>query len=147
MRCSSSSRLATRPAVERERVEKPELGRRQLGALAVDEGLHRARVDPELLDHELARRGHPGRPHAAPRRGLHARDQLLHRERLDEVVVGPDLERVHAVVLGAAGADDEDRRADALAARLLDQRPAVEAGKHQVEHEHVRPLVAEPRQA
>src|SRR5580765_6744074 len=40
-------------AVLRERVEEPELGRCQLGALVVDEGLHRARVDPQLLDHQL----------------------------------------------------------------------------------------------
>ena len=78
---------------------------------------------------------------------MHARDELLHRERLDEVVVGADLERVHAVVLGAAGADDDDRRADALGARgLLDEAPAVEAGQHQVEHEDVGALVAQPRE-
>ena len=61
-----------------------------------------------------------------------------------EVVVRADLERVHAIVLRAAGAHDEDRRADALGASLLDQRPAVEAGEHQVEHEHVGPLVPKP---
>ena len=42
---------------------------------------------------------------AAPRRGADPRDELLHRERLDEVVVGAELERVDAVVLGAARAD------------------------------------------
>ena len=36
--------------VERERVEEPELGRREPDALAVDERLHLARVDAELLD-------------------------------------------------------------------------------------------------
>ena len=49
-------------------------------------------------------------------------------------------------MLGAAGRDDDDRRADALAARLLDHLPAVEAGKHQVEHADVGPLVAEARE-
>ena len=90
-------------AVERERVEQPELGRRQLGALAVDERLHLARVDPQLLDLDRVAALLLGRPHAAAGRGADARDQLLHRERLDEVVVGADLERVDAVVLGAAG--------------------------------------------
>src|SRR5918996_826154 len=71
----------------------------------------------------------------APRRG--------HRERLDEVVVGPDLQRVDTVVLGAAGADDEDRGADALGAGLLDQAPAVEAREHQVEYQHIGALVSE----
>ena len=36
--------------VERERVDEPELGRRQLGALAVDVRLDVARVEPQLLD-------------------------------------------------------------------------------------------------
>ena len=73
-----------------------------------------------------------------------ARGELLHRERLDEVVVGAELERVDPVVLGAARADDDDRRADPLAARLLDHAPAVDAGEHQVEHADVGLLVAEP---
>ena len=34
------------------------------------------------------------------------------------------------VVLGTARADDEDRRYDPLAARGLDQSPAVHAGEH-----------------
>jgi hypothetical protein len=44
---------------------------------------------------------------------------------------------VHAVLLAAAGADDDDRRADALGARGLDQLPAVEERHHQVEHADV----------
>ena len=134
-------------AVLCQRVEQPELGRRQLGVLAVDERLHRAGVDPQLLDHQLLAAVLVQAAHAAARRGLDAGDELLHRERLDQVVVGADLERVHAVVLGAARRDDQDRRADPLGARLLDQRPAVEAGQHQIEHEHVGPLVPQPCEA
>ena len=48
-------------------------------------------------------------------------------------------------MLGPAGADDDDRRADPLAARLLDHAPPVDAGEHQVEHADVGLLVAEPR--
>src|SRR6266536_1059827 len=66
-----------------------------------------------------------GRPDAASRGGVHARDELGHRERLHEVVVGADVERVHAVVLGPARADDDDRRADPLGASALDHAPAV----------------------
>src|SRR2546423_2918693 len=133
-------------ALQRERVEQPELGRRQAGGVAVDVRLDLVGVDAELLDLDrLAARGLL-RPHAAPRRGLHARDELLHRERLHEVVVGPDLERVDPVVLGAAGADDDDRRADAVAARSLDDAPAVGLRDHQVEDADVGPLVAEARE-
>ena len=87
-----------------------------------------------------------GRPDAAPRGGADAGDELAHRERLHQVVVGADLERVHAVVLGAARGDDDDRRPDPLGARRLDQLPAVELGQHQVEHADVGVLVAQPRE-
>jgi hypothetical protein len=54
---------------------------------------------------------------------------------------------VDAVVLGPSRAHDEDRRADALGARRLDQPPAVHSGQHQVEDDDVGALVAQPRQA
>ena len=104
------------------------------------------RVEPELLDHDLLAAARVLRARAPPGRRADARDELLHRERLDEVVVGADLERVDAVVLGAAGGDHDDRRADPLAARLLDHLPAVEAGEHQVEDADVGALVAQPRE-
>ena len=76
---------------------------------------------------------------------LHPRDQLAHAERLAQVVVAADAERVHLVVLGAARADDHDRRLDALRAQRLGDPPAVGAGQHQVDHGHVGALVAELR--
>src|SRR5919197_3639369 len=129
------------PAVESQCVEKPELRRRQLGAAAVDVGLHLARIDPQLLDLDRVSPLLRLRPHLAPGRRLDAGDELLHRERLDEVIVRADLERVHAVVLGPACADDDDRSPDALGARRLDQAPAVEARQHQVEDDDVRRLI------
>ena len=130
-------------ALARERVEEAELGRRQLGALAVDERLHDGRVDAQLLDLDrVAARDLLGAD-AAPGGDANAGDELLHGEGLHEVVVGPELERVHAVVLAAARADDDDRRADPLVAHRLDQLPAVEAGQHQVEHADVRLLEAQ----
>ena len=133
-------------AVEGELVEQPELRRRQLGALVVDVRLHLERVDPQLLDLD---RLPPRRLLAAKgpaRRRANARHELLHRERLYEVVVRADLERVHAIVLGAAGRDDHDRGADSLSASGLDQLPAVHARQHQIEHADIRLLVAKPCQ-
>ena len=52
-----------------------------------------------------------------------------------------------AVVLGTARRDDDDRRSDPLAPRLLDHLPAVEARQHQIEHADVRMLEAQPREA
>jgi len=133
--------------VECELIEQPELGRRELRTLAVDVSLDLARVDAQLLDLDRLAARRLLALDAAPRCGAHTRDELLHRERLDEVVVGADLERVHAVVLGAASRDDDDRGADPLAPHRLDQLPAVDAGQHQVEHAGVGLLVAEPRQS
>jgi choline dehydrogenase-like flavoprotein len=50
---------------------------------------------------------------------------------------------VDPVVLGAARADDDDRRADALGSRALDDAPAVALRQHQVEHAGIGCLIAE----
>ena len=105
-----------------------------------------SRIEPELLDDDRVAAARLGLAHAAARRCLHAGGELSHRERLDEVVVGADLERVHAVVLGAASGDDDDRRPDALAAGLLDHAPAVDPREHEIEDADVGPLVAQPRE-
>src|SRR5436189_4206144 len=70
-------------AVERELVEEPELRRGQLRAFAVDEGLHRARVDRQLLDLDRLATRRLLAANAAPRRRANSGDELLHRERLD----------------------------------------------------------------
>jgi hypothetical protein len=53
---------------------------------------------------------------------------------------------VHPVLLAAAGADDDDRGADALGPGGLDQLPAVEERHHQVEDADVGALETESRQ-
>jgi hypothetical protein len=80
---------------------------------------------------------------AATRCGANARDELLHRERLHDVVVRAELERPHAVLLTSARAHDDDRSADPFLPRRLDDLPPVELGKHQVEHADVGALVAQ----
>src|SRR5438105_3900991 len=130
--------------VECELVEEAELCRCQAGALPVHERLHFARIDHELLDLDRLPPRCLVSSSAAARGGAYPRDELLHGERLHEVVVGADLERVHAVVLGAARGDHHDRGADSLRTNRLDQLPAVEPGEHQIEHADVRLLVAEP---
>jgi hypothetical protein len=49
-------------------------------------------------------------------------------------------------MLGAARAHDDDRGADSLGPRGLDDPPAVHAGQHEVEHADVRLLVAKARE-
>src|SRR5262249_62413651 len=96
-------------ALQRELVEQPELGRRQLGALAVDERLNLARVDAQLLDQDRLAARRVLSTGRAPRRGTHARDQLLHREPLGAVVVGGALARLDAGVLRCPRAADPER--------------------------------------
>ena len=144
---------AARLAGQRE--QQPELGRRQrrrrpsprASRLAgAEERAPLVGLDPQALD--LDRRAAlVGDAAAAAQRRLHARHQLAHAERLRQVVVGADAERVHLVVLGPAGRHGDDRRADALAARRLGHRPAVEAGQHHVDHGDVGALVAQLREA
>src|SRR5262249_27377580 len=74
-------------AVERERVQELELGRRQVGAAAVDERLHLARVDAKLFDLDRIAATLFRGPDAPPRGRADAGDKLAHRERLHEVVV------------------------------------------------------------
>ena len=50
---------------------------------------------------------------------------------------------MHPVVLGAPGADNDDRCADSLCAGRFDHAPAVLLGQHEIEDAHVRVLVAE----
>ena len=100
-------------------------------------------IDHEALDRDRSAAQRHGCDPAAPQRGVHARHQLAHAERLREVVVGPDLERVHLVVLAAACRDHDDRRQDALGARPLGDRPAIEAGQHEIDDGDVGPLEAQ----
>src|SRR5438105_2441579 len=85
-------------ALQGERVEDAELGRREVGALAVHVGLDVRRVDAQLLDLDRIAVASLGIREAAAQRRLHAGDELLHRDRLDKIVVGAELEGVHAVV-------------------------------------------------
>ena len=73
---------------------------------------------------------------------LHAREQLVHAERLGQIVVGADLEPDDFVDLRVAGGEDQDgqpthgrvRRVLAQGARDLE---SVQARQHQVEQQHI----------
>ena len=86
--------------------------------------------------------GHPG----APQRGLHARAELAHRERLGDVVVGPELEAEHLVDLLRLGREHDDRHGRALRAQPLADLEPVDPRQHQVEHDEVELLLGEARE-
>src|SRR5262249_41157920 len=100
-------------------------------------------IEPELLDHDLLVTARIWWARPASRHRGDTRGELAHRERLDEVVVSPQLERVDAVVLSAARRDDDDRRSDGFVARLLDHERAIGTREHEVEDADIRSLEAE----
>ena len=62
-------------------------------------------------------------------------------ERLDEVVVGSEVERLGLVVLAVFRRQHHDRHPLRLSTQLSDDLIAVEAGEHDVEHHCVELLV------
>ena len=77
----------------------------------------------------------PGRCRCAER-GAQAREQLVHAERLRDVVVGAAVERHHLVALPRASRQHDDRRA-APAAQALDHVVAVHVRQAEVQDHHV----------
>ena len=89
----------------------------------------------------------PARP--APQHRADPRPQLRVGERLDEVVVGPELEAAHAVLVGAAAGEDDHRQAGVEArgdpVGVADLAQHVEPGRigqREVEQQQVGVVVA-----
>jgi len=79
-------------------------------------------------------------------RGGETYEQLVERERLDHVVVGPGVEPVHPVTDGVAGGQDEDRDVVAALAEHAGGLKAVHARHHHVHDDRVRCVADELRQ-
>ena len=73
----------------------------------------------------------------APQHGLDAGQQLAGRERLDDVVVGPHLQAADAVVLAAAGREDDDRQRRPRAPHLGQHFQPVAPRQHQIEQHQI----------
>ena len=78
-------------------------------------------------------------PFAAPQQSAQPRQQDVQLERLRQVVVGAGLESVQDVFRAAARRQHQHRHVVAFGAQLLDDREAVLAGQHDVEHHGVVP--------
>ena len=91
------------------------------------------RVSPPALSARLSSASQP-------------RQQLGEGEGLGQVVVAAGPEPVDPVVHLGERAEDEHRRAPALAAQRLNQREAVEARQHAVDHERVEAVVQRERE-
>src|SRR3954447_10897227 len=114
-------------------LEQLELALGELDAALPAGDLVRVGVEHQVAD---AQRRHPARRAAAQQRA-HAREQLLALERLDEVVVGPDVEPLHARLQRVARSEDEDRRVVLVLAQPLGHVDPVEPGQAEVEDDEV----------
>ena len=78
----------------------------------------------------------------ASQHGLHAGDQFARRERLGQVVVGPEFEAQQLVELVVAGREHDDRRRR-VAADGSSHVQAVGPGQAQVQDDEVRLALAD----
>ena len=92
------------------------------------------KIDVDRAGDHLVRRLPPAA--GPPRDGPDAGDQLAQAERLDDVVVRPELETDDAVDLLAAGRDDDDRHLGACA-QLATDGEAVHVREPEVEQHDV----------
>ena len=69
--------------------------------------------------------------------GPDAREQLLAAEGLGHVVVGADVEPLHPIPHRVAGAEDEDRLAEAARAPLLEEIDPVAVGQPEIEDHQI----------
>ncbi len=90
-------------------------------------------VEGEVADPQ---RGHPAR-RPPPQQRAHPRQQLLPLERLDEVVVGADVQPGDARVQRVARGQHEDRRVVLVGAQLAGDVEAVHPRQAEVEHDQV----------
>jgi hypothetical protein len=109
-------------------------GRRQPNLFAVSDDPLGGKVDREVsgFDHRLLVDGDD-----PPESGPQPRQELVHPERLRDVVVGAGVEGGDLVGLGVANGQDDDRD-PAPAADALDDLDAADAGKAEVDDDDVR---------
>jgi hypothetical protein len=104
--------------------------------------LLRGEVDREALrlDHGRLRIG------AAPPEGrTEARQQLIHAERLGDVVIRADVQGHDLVALAGAGGQDDDGRG-APAAEAFDHVVPIHVGQPEIEDHHIRRIARRGRQ-
>jgi len=90
-------------------------------------------VEPEVtgLEHGRPLRRHPARERSQ------AGEQLLERERLDEVVVRATVEPFDSVLNRVTRGQDQHRRPDTALSHLAARGQPILTRQHHVEHDHV----------
>lgn len=120
--------------ISRQLGEEQPLGWGEAYLMAVTSHRARAEVDANAaVGHESA--GSGGRPDTTQDRA-YPREQLVGSEWLGQVVVGTEIQRAHLVRLLAPRTDDDDRGAPGVV-HLLENLPAVDKGKTDVEQDDI----------
>jgi hypothetical protein len=122
------------PRVLQEQLEQEELGAGELDRPPVAGDLVRVRVELEVAEAQRAPLALPAR---SPQQRPQAREQLLERERLGQVVVGARLQPGDAVPDALARREHEHRRAVAGVSHAPADLEAVQAGHEDVEQHRV----------
>ncbi|MNJ36677.1 hypothetical protein D3C77_314740 [compost metagenome] len=84
-----------------------------------------------------AQAGFLGRAAAATQQAAHPCQQLGEGKRLDQVIIGAQLQAMHAVFYGIAGGEEQHRHLTASCAYGLENLPAIAAGQHHIEDQQV----------
>jgi hypothetical protein len=121
--------------VEHEQLEQLVLGARQLDELLAHPHPVAVGVDPQLTEPEAA----IGRrlPAGAAEQRAQPRLELVHVERLDQVVVGPGIQSVDPVRHGVASGQHQHRDPVALAPKQPAHLEPVDVGQPDVEDDRV----------
>ena len=84
---------------------------------------------------------------ATPQQRTDAREQFRKGKRLDQVVIGAQIQTKHAILDAIAGRQDEDRRLEVTLSQGLQDLEPASAGKHQVEDHEIEGLRAGAKEA
>ena len=119
---------------QKELQQRP-FARREIDRLVVNADALGGHVDRESADRQAAR----GRRGAAQQRA-HARLEFGHRERLGQVVVGAEVEAVHAVLDRIARGQHQHAGRRAPRTQASQDLEAVDVGQPDVEHDEIEVL-------
>ena len=113
--------------------KQPELESGQLDGRAIECDARRARIEPQEPAFEL-RLGHA---RAAAQESPDPGDDLLHLERLGDIIVGPGIDARHLLAPAVARGQDQHRRLYVGPAPAFEDGQAVDLGQPQIEDDRV----------
>jgi cobalt-zinc-cadmium efflux system outer membrane protein len=130
------------PFAKREIFEQRELARRERDYSSGAPDDSRRAIELEITDLDQV----GDRLISAPNEGPQTREQLVERERFDEVVISAEVEAVDPIMHLISRRDDEDADARASGTEPAKNRQAVELRYHEIEHQRiVRIRLGEPQ--